>query len=288
MSDNIAAPKDNLLLTVRALLPALNEQEQKVGRYIVAHPEAVLHLAISDLAQRCATSDATVFRFCKRVGADGYGDLKIRLAQALAATRAVTYDAVTAEDSFAEAARKVIAADIKALEDTLSILDVAAMRAAVDVLLAARRVDIYGAGGGAVAAAELQYKLIRVGVAAVVHTDSELQMTSASLLSAADAAVAISHSGASSDVYHALAAARDAGAHTIAITNHPLSPIARLADIAIATAAQETLTHGYPLGARVAQVALIDILYAMMAQQRPDENERSLARIADVLYRRRT
>ncbi len=64
-----------LLLRVRALLPALNEQERKVGQYVVDHPAEVIHLAVAELAQRCAVSDATVVRFCKRVGTEGYPNL---------------------------------------------------------------------------------------------------------------------------------------------------------------------------------------------------------------------
>ncbi|OQA42964.1 MAG: putative HTH-type transcriptional regulator YbbH [Chloroflexi bacterium ADurb.Bin325] len=280
--------RDNLLLAIRALLPALNEQEQKVGQYILDSPKEVLYLAISDLAQRCAVSDATVFRFCKRVGTDGYGDLKIRLAQVLAASRTVTYRAVEAHDSLAEAAHKVITADIKALEDTLSVLDLAALARGADALLAARRVDIYGSGGGAVAALELQHKLQRVGVRAAVYADSESQVVSATLLAAEDVAVGISHSGASDEVLRALSVAKLSGARTIAITNHPRSPIAALADIQLSTAAQEALAHGYALGARVAQIALIDVLGAVLVQKRPEESERSLSRIAEVLHRRRS
>ena len=127
-------------------------------------------------------------------------------------------------------------------------LDFAALERAADALLAARRVDIYGSGGGAIAALELQYKLMRVGVRAVPHTDAETQLISAALLSPVDLAVAISHSGESQDLLHALKVAKEAGARTVAITNHPASPLAVLADISLRTAAQEALAHGYPLG----------------------------------------
>jgi DNA-binding MurR/RpiR family transcriptional regulator len=196
------------------------------------------------------------------------------------------YTPVQAGDTLGEAAGKVIAADVKALEDTLRVLDLTAFDRAADALLAARRVDIYGSGGGAVAALELQYKLMRVGVRAVPHTDAEMQVISAILLTSADLAVGISHSGESHDVLHALEIAKEAGARTIAITNHPASPIAQLADVNLCTAAQEALAHGYPLGARVAQVGLIDVLYACLALKRQAEVERSQARIAEALYRR--
>jgi len=277
----------DLLLAIRGLLPALNEQEQKVGSYVLEHAWEVIHLPVSDLARRALVSETTVFRFCRKMGADGYQDFKIRLAQELAAARPTTYVTVGPQDTLVEAAHKAIAADLKALEDTLRILDLAALERAADAILAARRVDIYGSGGGAVAALELQYKLMRVGVRAVPHIDAEMQVISATLLTANDLAIGISHSGASPDVLHALTVAREAGARTIAITNHPASPVAALAEISLCTAAQEALAHeGYPLGARVAQIGLIDVLYTCLARKRPAEVERSQARIATALYSR--
>ena len=187
----------------------------------------------------------------------------------MASARAATYDAVQIGDTLADAVRKVIAADMKALADTLQVLDLTALAHAAEVLFAARRVDIYGSGGAAVAALELQYKLMRVGVRSMAHTDGEMQIMSATLLTDEDAAVAFSHSGRSVDVLSALKAAKERGARTIAITNHPASPIAQATEIGLCTAAQEALAHGYPLGARVAQLALIDALYTCMALARP-------------------
>lgn len=278
--------KRSLLLAIRGLLPSLNEQEQKVGRYVLDHPDEVIRLSMTGLAQRCAVSDTTVFRFCRKVQVEGYQELKIRLALELGPGRALTYSRVSATDPLQDAARKVIAADLKALEDTLSVLDFGRLEEAADALLAARRVDIYGSGGGAIAALELQYKLMRVGVRAVPHTDAEMQLISATLLTSMDAAIAISHSGESEDLRHALEVARGAGARTIAITNHAASPLAEAADISLCTAAEEALAHGYPLGARIAQVGLIDVLYTSMALKRQQEVEHSQARIASVFYRR--
>lgn len=274
----------NLLLHIRTLLPSLNEQEQKVGRYVLEHPSAVIYLAVSEMAQRCGVSDATVFRFSKKVGTEGYQNFKILLAQELASATSTPYATLGPEDSLVTAVQKVIAADVKALEDTLSMLDLTALERAVDALLAARRVDIYGSGGAAVAALELQYKLMRVGVRAVVHTDSEMQVISATLLTQTDVAIAISHSGELPDLLRALEVAKEAGARTIAITNHLASPIAKAVDINLSTAAQETLAHGYPRGARVAQVGLIDALHAGMTLKRQEEAERNLERIAVALY----
>ena len=76
------------------------------------------------------------------------------------------------------------------------------------------------------------------------------------------------------------------GRDEYAFTNHPASPIARMADVSLSTAAQEALAHGYPVGARIAQVALIDVLYTCIALKRHEETDLSQARIAEALYRR--
>lgn len=285
--ESSATTPGSLILMIRGLLPAFNEQEQKVGQYVLDHPREVIHLAMNDLAQRCAVSETTVFRFCRKVDTIGYQDFKIRLALELAAGQALTYASAEPGDSVAEAAAKAIAADIKALQDSLSVLDARALEAAADALLAARRVDLYGSGGGAIAVLELQYKLMRVGIRAVPHTDSEMQLISATLLTRNDVAVAISHSGEAQEILQALRAAKAAGACTIVITNHPASPLAEAADIRLLTASQEALSYGYPLGARVAQVGLIDVLDTVMALKRQAEVVDSQARIARALNERR-
>jgi DNA-binding MurR/RpiR family transcriptional regulator len=285
MPQRIAPAGAGLLLHIRALLPSLNEQEQKVGQYVLDHPDEVVHLAMNELAGRCDTSDTTVFRFCRKVIGGGYQEFKIRLAQELGSSQSATYPAFTPQDTLAEAVHKVATGNIKAIEDTLSVLDLPALQQAVDALLAARRVHVYGSGGAAVTALEFQYKLTRLGLLAVAQTDAQMQMISASMLSPADAVVGISHSGTSPDTLQALNIARRVGATLIAITNHPASPIAEMADVSLCTAAQEAMGHGYPLGARVAQVALIDMLYTGMSLKYHDGTEPGLAGRMRVVHR---
>lgn len=265
MSDD-ALSTPNLLLTIRGLLPSLNEQEQKVGQYVLDHPYEVIHLPMVDLAERCGVGDTTIFRFCRRVRTEGYQDFKIRLAEELTPQRPAVYMAAAAGDALAAAVHKTIADAIRSLEDTLRILDLGMLARAAEVLLAAQRVDIYGSGGSAATALDLQYKLMRAGVRSQSYADAQLQALSAALLTPADAAIGISHSGAAPDVLRALEAAKQVGAKTLALTNHPASPIARLADISLCTAAREA-SGGYPLDVRVAQVGLNDLLFTCLQRK---------------------
>jgi RpiR family transcriptional regulator, carbohydrate utilization regulator len=266
------------------MAPELNEQEQKVAQYVLAHAAEVVHLSVSETADRCGVSDATVFRFAKRVGAEGYQNLKILLAQELHLAVSRPYPHLDASDSVASVVKKVFGTDAKALEDTLAVLDTEALEATADALLAARRADIYAIGSGGVAAGELVYRLVRLGVRAVALLDFESQLVSAAQLTPEDVAVGISHSGEAGEIYRALEIAQQSGAITVALVNHTASPIAKLARLCLATSAPEMQEHGLPLGARVAQVAAIDALSTAMALKRPVAANGSLQRIADALH----
>ena len=63
----------------------LTKSGRLVADYLVQHPEEAQYLSISSLAKTCGVAEATIFRFCRSLGFDGYNEMKIALAQANAA-----------------------------------------------------------------------------------------------------------------------------------------------------------------------------------------------------------
>lgn len=45
------------------------------------HAEDAQYLSISSLAKACGVAEATIFRFCRSLGFDGYNEMKIALAK---------------------------------------------------------------------------------------------------------------------------------------------------------------------------------------------------------------
>ena len=50
--------------------------------YLVQHAAEAQYLSISSLARECQVAEATVFRFCRSLGFEGYHEMRIALAQA--------------------------------------------------------------------------------------------------------------------------------------------------------------------------------------------------------------
>lgn len=109
-----------------------------------------------------------------------------------------------------------------------------------------------GVGASGFVALDLRQKLHRIGYALFAWLDPNVSVTSASLLGPDDVAVGISHTGASLDTMTALEEAQLAGATTVAITQFPHSPLARLADDVLTTAARETTFRSGAMASRVA------------------------------------
>ena len=169
------------------------------------------------------------------------------------------------------------------MEAALKVLDAEELDRALNAILAANRVQIYAVGGSGVAARELQFKLMQLGINANAFIDSQMQFISASLLTDSDVGIAVSHSGAKRLTVEALKLAKASGATTICITSHPASPVAEVADIKLYTSAWESLVHDDSPSVRNAQLALIDVIYEGIVMRAPQRARASLSKANEAI-----
>ena len=60
----------------------LTKSGRAVADYLLQHADEAQYLSISSLAKECNVAEATVFRFCRALGFEGYHEMRIALAQA--------------------------------------------------------------------------------------------------------------------------------------------------------------------------------------------------------------
>lgn len=254
----------------------LRAAEQRVADFILAHPDELIYLTVTELAERTKTSESTVVRLCQKIGYKGYQEFKIVLARDLVEPATEIYAAIELGDDLRTVKTKVFQANAQALRDTIEVLEDDQLQRAVSALARARRVEIYGVGGSSPLALDAYHKFLKLGLSAIALSDGDLMAMSSSLLGEHDVALGISHTGASRDVTDALGRARSHGAQTICITHRPASPITKVADITLVTAAQQTAFRSDASSSRIAQLTIIDTLYVGVAHE---NHERSLKMI---------
>jgi DNA-binding MurR/RpiR family transcriptional regulator len=282
-----------VLVRVRGLLPDLAPSERRVGEAVLADPAGVAAQTITSLARACLTSETTVMRFCRQLGFPGYPELRLALA-AEAAMQAdeelgarVAASDIAPTDDLAQVVAKIAYADAHAVKETGDQLDVAVLERVVEALVAAGRIDLYGAGASAFVAADFQQKLHRIGRAAFAWSDPHMALSSAALLRRGDVAIGISHTGATIDTVDALAEARRQGATTVGITNFPRSPLAQTADLVLTTAARETTFRSGSMASRLAQLTVVDCMFVGVAQRTYEDTLDALARTYEAIRSRR-
>ncbi len=254
----------------------LRAAEQRVADFILGHPDELIYLTVTELAERTNTSESTVVRLTQKIGYKGYQEFKIVLARDLVGPTREIHSSIESGDDLVTIKDKVFQANAQALRDTIEVLDDEQLKRAVAALARAHRIEFYGVGGSGPLALDAYHKFLKLGVSAAALSDGDLMAMSSSLLGPDDVALGISHTGASRDVTDALGRARAHGATTIGITHRPSSPITKVSDIVLVTAAQQTAFRSDASSSRIAQLTIIDVLYVGVAHV---NHERSLSMI---------
>ncbi|WP_374109146.1 MurR/RpiR family transcriptional regulator [Streptomyces sp. CC228A] len=288
----VGAAPDVLAAKVRTLAPSMTRSMQRVAEAVAADPAGCAALTVTGLAELTSTSEATVVRTARALGYSGYRDLRLALAGLAAQRRSGRAPALTADiavdDPLEDVVAKLAREEQQTLADTAAALDTAQLAAAVAAVAAARRTDLYGVGASALVAHDLAQKLSRIGLVAQAHSDPHLAVTSAVQLRPGDVAVAVTHSGATSDVIEPLRAAFDRGATTIALTGRPDGPVARCADHVLTTStARETELRPAAMASRTSQLLVVDCLFTGVCQRTYAAAAPALAASYEALAHRR-
>lgn len=257
-----------IISAIQRQLNSLTDAESKVAQFIIHHAEDVIYLTVSELALQADSSEATVVRFCKSMGYKGFQDLKINVAKYIVNPQQIILEDLDVNDTPQIIKRKVFQSRIQVLSDTLAVLSEKEFERAVNALNAAERIEIYGVGASAYVAMNLKHQFLKIGFKCGVDLDADTQAMSASLLGTKDVAIGVSHTGCSKQTIHCLSLAKEVGATTIAVTNRAKSPILKVSDIALFTAAKETIYKSEGFASRIAEITVLDSLLVALSMKR--------------------
>ena len=255
---------NDIISTVRNSMHRLKRAEKMVAEVVIREPAEVIKYTITELAEKAGTSEPTIVRFCRKMGLKGYMELKLNLARSLPTAQYI-HETISEQDSALQILGKIFSADLEALRDTMNKIDLQAFNDVVRALAAAKRIEFYGLGGSGIVAQDAYHKFFRLEIPCIAIVDPHLQVMSASLLSIGCVAVAISDSGSTKDIIESVQVAKGTGATVIGITGRAKSPLARLCDLHLSVHSQEAAVWLAPMSSRLAQVALLDVLFVSVA-----------------------
>lgn len=262
---------------------SLFDAEKKVADYLMNHQEKAIEMSVSELAAACEASQATIVRFCKKIGCNGYHHLKIKMAKEMREQDDHEFSNEISIDNIEQSLKNIMASKMEELKETLSSIDGKMLREIIDLILNANVVEFTAMGNTIPVALDGSYKLNQLGIPAVSSTIWETQEAYARTMKKGDVMIAISASGASRHLLNMANIAKENGVEVVAITNQAKSPLAEASHYTIVTATREQVFHDQVSFTRMAAMAVIDSLFLLLFSTKWDsfknlsEHEQSVA-----------
>lgn len=253
---------------VRRAYTLLRPSEQAVADCLLNDPEQAESSTLESLAEQAGVSQPTVMRFVKAMGFSGFKEFKHKIIRDNSGEPQQHrrfdflrgFDLKPGED-LQDLPIKALGVSAELLEEMVKCVSLKALRQAVEHIINARMIDIYGVENSFSPAFDLHTKLSYIGLCSRINTDTYVQHVSAAHLTDKDVAIAFSRSGQTTATVHAARLAQKAGASIIVITSNPDSPLAQCANVLLCVSGQKNIIYGDIIFSRVPDAALADILY---------------------------
>lgn len=279
----IVSNGSSLETRISAASPRLSESRRKLAQFVLENNMFAAFASAAELGEQVGVSPATVVRFCQTLGYEGYPEFQLDLRATIptylrAVQRLEKGDGrSTGEVGF----NRVFELDSQNIRRTLEALSTERFDAAAAALSNASDVLIVGSGISAAPAVYFSHLLNTMGINARVVTCGGIPLaTELVKLRSSSVLVGVSVWRYIAETIFAMDRAGQAGATRIAISDSPMSPLARRADYAF-----HTVTLGAAHSRSItAAMTLVNAFVCALADARPEETARALREI-DSAYR---
>lgn len=262
-----------LLYKMEGQLGQYSKTDRKIADVILLDPKAAVEYTMEQLAQRAGVSQGSIHNFSTKLCGGGFAKLKILLAQEMGEYRQADTDLVGAQDSMEDVLHKVIGELESAYRQTAALNDPETMVRVANMILMAKRIEIYGIYTSGIVAEEFYHRLLVLGLPAVYVTDGLMCPVSATMLDEDCLAIAVSTSGQTKDICDALEMAKENGVPRVCITANPKGPVAALCEEVLQVPANPSVTKNRPDVARPGAILLAETLCTYIRQQEAGERK---------------
>lgn len=277
-----------LLLEIRLLYNQFTKTEKKIADFVIKNPNQVLFMSITELAEACKVADASVHRFCRKIGVKGYQEFKMRLSLKMAADEEPEMNGGEEQTESGLSLDGILEGHIRALRETHAMMEDANLEKVVSMMENAEHVYFFGIGDSLLTAMEARNKFLRITNKVSCVEDPHMQAMTASMATEKDLIVIVSYSGATKDSVYVAEVAREAGARVVAITRFVKSPLAAYADALLLCGSDEGPLEGGSMGTKLSQLYIIDVLFRVYYHRNSgissENNQRTSRAVVRKLY----
>lgn len=215
---------------------SLYAAEAKVADFILNNPGQALEANVSETAELSGVSDATVVRFCKRIGYAGFYQMKIQLSHDMGKTWTLNKEKDAQNYDSVQERILTITNNIMTISKHM---DTEVIKNCAKAIDEASTVFVIGNGYAKIIACDIIYRLTRKGIRCSGGGYSETDFENLYLGQEKDVAIFISRSGEDKKTYKEMQLAEKKKIITISLTDAIKCPMAQLADFSLTTGIED-------------------------------------------------
>lgn len=271
---------------IEAHAPQFSKGQRRIADFITAHYDEAAFMTAARLGEEVGVSESTVVRFATELGFDGYPGLQKALQELIRSKLTIVQrlDVTRARMQESDLLRQVAGSDTANIRHTLEELDEAVFFNAVDRIVNARNVYVFGAGSCKHLAGFLTHylQMLLPGQVRRIAVTSQAEIFEEMLnLSPEDVVIGISFPRYSKKAVQTLHYAHSKGAGVIALTDSALSPIAPYA-AALLTARSDMASV---VDSLVAPLSVINALIVAVSLRTIDRTRPKLEELERLWHR---
>jgi DNA-binding MurR/RpiR family transcriptional regulator len=270
----------DILSAIEAKSGRLSKGRRRVAEYILQNYDKAAFMTANKLALQTDVSESTVVRFAAELGYDGYPEMRRAIQDTMRSKLTSVQRIQVAKDTIdsSDILAHVLSLDIDQIRLTMEETDGGDFTKAVDSIAKAKNIYILGLRSSSFLANFMGFYFNLIFSNSRVLSESPSVFEELIRLSEGDVLIAISFPRYSQRTIRAIDYARDVGAEVIAITDNRISPLAKLADIALC-AKSDMVSF---LDTLVAPLSLVNALIVAVSEKAPGDLHESFERLERI------
>lgn len=256
---------NNVFIRLKSYYPSATTSEKSIIDYITRNPDEVIKDNIRSLSDKTFTSPATIFRFCKKVGFDGYNDLKSSLIYELAINNSSKNEltkTISLETSVKDLITIISTKNQQAILNTSKLIDENLLIRAVEMIENHQKINLYGMGSSLLVAMDMKQKFQRVNKILSLDQDWHMQFLNAKNSDKDTLSIIFSYSGETCEMIKCSNVLSEKNSKIISVTGFLNSSVAKKSDLLLQVAPIENIIRTGALGSRMAQLNIVDLIYS--------------------------
>lgn len=259
-----------MLLQEKMQTADFSPAEKTVVNFILEKQELIQDYTTTMIAGETYTSPSVLVRISKKLGFNGYNELKKAFLEEVTYLKHHFQDLdanlpFTARDPIMKIAAVITRLKQESLEDTLSLIHHDSLQKAVLYMQHKSAVKVFTISNLTFLAEEFVHKLRHIGRKAETYSISNTMIQEAKMTSSDDCAVCISYSGETPELIYVAKLLRQNHVPVIVISSVGENSLTRLGDVVLHTATREKSYSKIGAFTSLESISLIlDILYSCL------------------------